>query len=148
MAEHSLKIKWNFCAHVKQILCEMGKRESYHRVEQIDLNSVRLDILQREKTKWNDEVVKFSMLDLLRKIKQSFGPQMYLKLNMDRYDRSLLSQFRYGILPLEIETGWYKGVERENRVCTLCNEGVVQDQIHFALTLMLGSGVVFYPGRM
>ncbi len=105
MAEHSLNNRANFCAHVKQILCEMGKGESYHRVEQIDLNSVKLNILEREKTKWIIEVVKFSKLDLLRKIKQSFGPQMYLKLNMDRYDRSLLSQFRYGILPLEIETG-------------------------------------------
>ena len=71
----------------------MGKRESYHRVEQLDLNSVKLNILEREKTKWNNEVVKFSILDLLRNIKQSFGPELYLKLNMDRYDRSLFSQF-------------------------------------------------------
>ena len=133
IAEHSVNNKSNFCAHVKQILCEMGKKESYHRVEQIDLNSVKLNILEREKTKWINEVVKFSKLDLSRKIKQSFGPEMYVKLNMDRYDKSLLSQFRYGILPLEIETGRYRGVERENRVCTLCNEGVIEDQIHFAL---------------
>ncbi len=49
---------------------------------------------------------------------------------MDRYDRSLLSQLRYGILPLEIETGRYKNVARDHRICTLCNTAV-EDQIHF-----------------
>ncbi len=56
---------------------------------------------------------------------------MYLQLDLDRYDKSLLSQYRYGILPLEIETGRYRGLDREHRICTLCNEGMIEDQIHF-----------------
>ncbi len=75
--------------------------------------------------------MKFSKLDLLAKIKTCFGVESYLKVNMDRYDQSLLSQFRYGILPLELETGRYKNIVRENRICTLCNTGL-EDQIHFA----------------
>ncbi len=45
---------------------------------------------------------------------------------------AIQTQYCYGILPLELEIGRYKGVDRENRLCTLCNEGVVEDQIHFA----------------
>ncbi len=57
-----------------------------------------------------------------------------MQLELDRYDKCLLSQFRYGILPLEIETGRYKNLAREQRQCTLCNSGSIEDQIHFAFT--------------
>ncbi len=69
---------------------------------------------------------------MLSKIKTEFGTERYLQLDLDRYDKSLLSQFRYGILPLEIETGRYKNLKREQRLCTICNCGAIEDQIHFA----------------
>ncbi len=71
---------------------------------------------------------------MLVEIKPNFGAEKYLKLDLDRYDKSLLSQFRYRILPLELETGRYKGIDRENRLCTLCNTGEIEDQIHFSFT--------------
>ena len=78
-------------------------------------------------------MAKYPKLDLLVNIKHNFGTEKYLEMDLDRYDKSLLSQFRYGILPIEIETGRYRGLDRKDRLCTLCNEGVVEDQIHFAL---------------
>ncbi len=130
--EHNESNKANFCAHVKQILCEMGKKESYRRTEQVDLISAKAKIIEHQKSRWSEEVAKLSKLDLLTKIKNTFGVESFLKINIDRYDRSLLSQFRDGILPLEIETGRYKGLPREERICSLCNTGI-EDQIHFAL---------------
>ncbi len=130
--EHNANNKSNFSAHAKQIICDMGKKESYRKVEQIDLDMAKTTALERDKSRWSEEVVKFSKLDLLTKMKTCFGVESYLKVNMDRYDKSLLSQFRYGILPLELETGRYKNIARENRICTLCNTGI-EDQIHFAL---------------
>ncbi len=88
--------------------------------------------MEKERIHWSTEVKKFSKLDLLAKIKPNFGIEKYLELDLDRYDKSLLSQFRYGILPLELETGRYKGIDRENRLCTLCNLGAIEDQIHFS----------------
>ena len=39
----------------------------------------------------------------------------------NRAKRSLLSQFRFGILPLRIETGrWYQGVDINQRLCEIC----------------------------
>ncbi len=94
---------------------------------------LKKQVFEKEKLDWAENVRNVSKLDLLTRIKQSFGPENYLKLDLDRYDKSLLSQFRYGILPIEIETGRYKRINREDRTCTLCNTGEVEDQLHFAL---------------
>ncbi len=52
-------------------------------------------------------------------------------LNIDRYEKSLLSQLRYGILPLRVETGRFVNEKHCDRICTFCNSGNVEDQIHF-----------------
>ncbi len=44
---------------------------------------------------------------------------------------SLLSQFRYGIVPLMIETGWYTQIPLEFRLCILCDSNLVEDENHF-----------------
>ncbi len=38
-------------------------------------------------------------------LSQRFPLARYLQLNIDKYEKSLLSQVRYGILPLRVETG-------------------------------------------
>ena len=48
--------------------------------------------------------------------------------------RSLLSQFRFGVLPLRIETGrWYRGIDVNQRVCEICKNGDIEDEIHFLI---------------
>ena len=61
---------------------------------------------------------------------------------MPRRNRSLLAQLRFGILPLRIETGRFKNIKDsqtgqfrklrpEERVCEICKLNVVEDEIHF-----------------
>ena len=54
-------------------------------------------------------------------------------MNIPRYERSLLSQLRYGVLQIQLETGRYQNEPRENRLCKICNGGVLEDQYHFVL---------------
>ncbi len=65
--------------------------------------------------------------------------------NLKRYNRSLVSKLVCGILPLEVETGryarkWdkvkkkYVKIPREERYCTVCNSGKVEDEYHFLFT--------------
>jgi hypothetical protein len=54
---------------------------------------------------------------------------------MPKYLRSILAQFRCGILPLRIETGRYHGEPVKERICSLCSENNVEDKIHFFITL-------------
>ena len=42
-----------------------------------------------------------------------------------------MSKLFCGILPLEVETGRYQGVKRENRLCRVCEREIVEDEIHF-----------------
>ena len=37
---------------------------------------------------------------------------------------------RAGCLDLEIEIGRWRGLEREERICKLCNDGI-EDEVHF-----------------
>ena len=44
---------------------------------------------------------------------------------------SIVSKLLSGCLKLEIETGRYKRVPRQERLCKICNEPFVEDEIHF-----------------
>ena len=51
---------------------------------------------------------------------------------MPRFERSLISKFCYGTLPLRIETGRYTNEALENRICNFCDLNEIEDEIHFA----------------
>ena len=55
----------------------------------------------------------------------------YVKLNMHRSLRSVIAQFRCGILPLRVETGRYSRLNYDQRICQVCNKGEVESEIHF-----------------
>ncbi len=42
-----------------------------------------------------------------------------------------MAQFRIGILPLHIETGRFRDNKINERVCLLCNSGVVENELYF-----------------
>ena len=50
---------------------------------------------------------------------------------MSRQTRSLFDQFRHGILPLKIETGRFKNLYIEERICELCELEVVESEYIF-----------------
>ena len=44
-----------------------------------------------------------------------------------------MAQFRFGILPLRIETGRYTGESIESRLCKYCSARAVETEKHFLL---------------
>ena len=54
-------------------------------------------------------------------------------------ERSILCQFRTGVLPLHIETGRYTGLPADQRLCSLCTttEPDIEDETHFLLNCEL-----------
>ena len=67
-------------------------------------------------------------------------PESYLQNNFPRYKRSLLAQFRTGVLPLRIETGrfhltkdpvtkLYRKLNIEERTCLICNSNAIEDEV-------------------
>ncbi len=50
---------------------------------------------------------------------------------MSRRQTSLLAQFRAGTLPLDTETGRWAGTQADERVCNICRNGSIEDEVHF-----------------
>ena len=63
--------------------------------------------------------------------KDEFAVEEYVKFNKSRHARSLLAQFRLGILPLKIETGRFNNLAVEQRICDLCTTKHIEDEKHF-----------------
>ena len=58
-------------------------------------------------------------------------PEAHVKTHLSKVKRSLISQIRNGVLPLEIEMQRYQGVLRAERHCKLCQAGETEDKLHF-----------------
>ena len=65
--------------------------------------------------------------------KTSYQTEEYIKLNLNRAERSILAQFRCGVLPLRIETGRFVCEKPEERLCNFCDLRVPEDETHFLL---------------
>ena len=90
---------------MKQICCEVGLKLCYTNRQKIDLSEFKKSLLTNLSNEWLESSRKMSKLDVYCSIKTEFGVEKYLELNIPKYEKSLLSQLRYGVLPLRIETG-------------------------------------------
>ena len=91
---------------------------------------------------WKKNISEKPKLRLYREIKTHFEPELYLVRYLPKHIRSIFAQLRVGILPIRIETGRYTNIFDENtgnfrrmnadeRICNICNMNSVEDEIHF-----------------
>lgn len=66
--------------------------------------------------------------------KSHFGCEKYLNIIKNFDQRRHLTRLRLSAHQLSIEKGRYLGIPREDRVCTRCNSGEIEDEIHFLLS--------------
>ncbi len=133
MEQHNVTNKANFSANAKQILIELDRRQCYLNLEPVDIEHCKKVIYEKDKINWSNQIKTKSKLDFLASIKTEFGVEPFVTMNISRYERSILAQLRYGILQIRLETGRYSNEKREDRLCKICNGGVVEDQCHFVL---------------
>ena len=50
---------------------------------------------------------------------------------LDRGSRTSIAKLRTGTLPLSIETGRYRHIALDQRLCRSCDRNVIEDEIHF-----------------
>ena len=124
--------KYNsWSAEVRTVLCEIGQSKLFDDMLPVDIHEATKLMLEYEARKW--EVARYSMpkLRYYNLYKSLYSADDYVVSNISKRRRSLLAQFRAGILPLEIELGRYRDVPLEERVCKLCISGQVEDEFHF-----------------
>ena len=84
-----------------------------------------------QNSEWSKLIISKPKLRTFMKFKTQFGCEPYVYLNLSKSQRSLMSQFRMGVLPLYIETGRYDRTPVEKRICQFCSLNRVEDEFHF-----------------
>ena len=118
---------WNF--EVKSIFDKIDMTYSYKTKETVDMCLVKQKLFSYYAESWPDKVRNTLKLRTYRQFKTSYETETYVKLNLLRNERSVLAQFRCGVLPLRIETGRFVGEKPEERLCRLCNDNSPEDEM-------------------
>ena len=82
---------------------------------------------------WHDNLTSQPKMEYYCKFKQDFVFEEYLACVKNDNHRKELSRFRLSSHSLEIETGRYNNISRENRKCNLCSQNTVESEYHFLL---------------
>jgi hypothetical protein len=80
---------------------------------------------------YTTEVQESSKLYLYSQLKSDIKLENYLLIENSFEKRQLLTKFRVSDHSLEIETGRYKNITRQQRLCSFCKE--IEDEYHFFL---------------
>ena len=125
----------------------------------IDINSNDGDVfsltdaynifLNQNRATWQSEAHRKPKLRTFVQIHDFDSNQLLVKSGLTRYQRSLLSQLKFGILPLKIETDRYQGIPPDRRICKLCDLNTPEDEAHFlfscpTLTPVRDSAYVYF----
>ena len=90
--------------------------------------------LEYNRTDWTNETTLKPKLRTYNRIHDFDAKQVLISSNLSRYQRSILTQLKFGILPLKIETDRYQGIPPEERLCKICQLNVPEDELHFVFT--------------
>ena len=123
----------NWSSDLKDVLNKLNLISFYNTKTTINLKTVKEKIDSYYSNIWANSLQTIPKLRTYIKIKSEFKNEHYTLLNLKKYERSLLAQFRCGILPLRIETGRYIGESREQRLCKMCQSNSVEDETHFLI---------------
>jgi len=132
MYDHQL-CKKNWSSEIKLIFNELGMSDKFVNLDVCSLEAVDGKIEEVNQTCWVNEVKQYRKLRTYVTFKKQCKEEKYLSLGLTRRERSLLAQCRLGVLPLRLETGRYRGEKEEDRLCVLCDNKEIENEIHFLL---------------
>ena len=109
-----------------------------HLLNNFDINNNYLPLLKTRvhdqfKQEWSTCLNSMSKLDYYVKFKSMFCYEDYIdNITIDSL-RHCFSRLRLCSHSLEIEFGRFNGIDRENRLCKLCNQNTIESEYHFLL---------------
>ena len=106
----------NWCSELKDVLNKLDLITYYDNTTTINMKTVKDQIHLYYSSIWVDSVQNVPKLRTYIKFKTEFRTESYAMFNLTKCERSMLAQFRCGILPLRIETGRYIGEHPEERL--------------------------------
>ena len=146
--DYNLKLNHTWCHDVKKILYECGYHEYYDSFLPCTpiMDSLKQVLINKSKQMWCSELVNQSKLRTYKTYKHNVGKELYIKIGLSRYHRSLLERLRSCTLPLMVETGRYTNVKYEDRKCKICYTDHVEDEenLIFYCDGYIGERVLFF----
>ena len=86
--------------------------------------------MRKNRKSWELEAFKKVKLETFTQIHDFTTTRTLLKVNLDRRHRSSVTKLKSGVFLVRLETGRYKGLGRELRICELCTKEL-EDECHF-----------------
>ena len=115
---------WN--SDILKLFSSLNMGNIYHNLMEVNLTLVKEKLLDTQMHQWETNIVQVPKLRTYCTFKRIFSVEPYVYKVVNRTHRSILAQFRNGILPLKIETGRYTQIPIEFRLCILCNEDQIE----------------------
>ena len=116
---------------MKSILTKVNLGPVYDTMSSCNISMLNEKLMNVNSVLWKNDVENKPKLRTYVQLKSTFATEKYVLFNLERKEKSLLAQLRFGNLPLRIETGRYVDEKVEDRLCTLCTAGTIEDEIHF-----------------
>jgi hypothetical protein len=135
-ADNNISYKGLNWAHViKNYLSEMGLQYLWIQQYDIEINlhTINTRILDTFKQSWYANINNSNRLSSYCLYKNNFEYENYLDQIKDNKIRITLTRFKLSSHSLEIETGRYDNIPREERICKHCNMNTVETEYHFLL---------------
>ena len=87
--------------------------------------------MKKQENEWKANILRKPKSRFYKLFTETLEVENYVKFNLTSNQRSVTAQLRAGILPLNIETGRFRNIKLEDRLCTLCNLKAVESEPHF-----------------
>ena len=131
-----------WCSDIENILDDACCIDLYDEMHVCDIQEIEKELQKNLEISWLNDCNNKPKLRTYILFKEIYKAETYTKLFLSRRQRSLIAKLRAGILPLRIETGRYQNIKDtetgrfrklhiEERLCQICNNDVVEDEIHF-----------------
>ena len=121
----------SWCGKIWNVFDVLNLHEVFENGEEVNLSHIRSKLDSIIQNIWCEKLAYKPKLRTYVHIKEKIETEPFLKSNITKFQRSLLTQLRIGILPLAVETGRYYRIALENRTCQICSENLIEDEVHF-----------------
>ena len=121
----------NWCYNVLRLLANVNLESSFYERKQIDIEMIKENLMNIQEENWLHSFSIKPKLKTYKLFKETLRVENYVLYNMSASERSVMAQFIFGILPLNIETGRFRNQPIEQRICNLCELNEIEDEFHF-----------------
>ena len=101
----------------------------------VETCSEKLD--QIDNIEWHEKLNFKPKLRSYKLFKFATFTENYILMNLSSKERSMVSQIRMGILPINLETGRYRNIPMEKRVCFHCTDKMKFISCYNVLCMMI-----------